>query len=133
MVSMTIRALGAASFMARAASMPLVLGMRMSISTTSGRTSPARATASAPSLAWPTSSMSGSSTRTISRPRRKSAWSSAISTRIGSEDFPLGCSPPGSPEPSLTLSPPTYDQPAGDGLAQPVPDWRHNAHAHDSG
>ena len=73
MVSITILALGAASFIARAASMPLVFGMRMSIRTTSGRDSPARATASAPSLAWPTSSMSGSEPRTISSPRRKSA------------------------------------------------------------
>src|ERR1700734_2349713 len=32
--------------------------------------------------------MSGSSTSTISRPRRNSAWSSAISTRIGSERKP---------------------------------------------
>ena len=73
MVRITILALGADSFIARAASMPLVFGMRMSMRTTSGRNSPARATASAPSLAWPTSSMSGSSARTISSPRRKSA------------------------------------------------------------
>jgi hypothetical protein len=73
MVSMTILALGAPSFIARAASIPLVFGMRMSIRTTSGRDSPARTTASAPSLACPTSSMSDSESSTISRPRRKSA------------------------------------------------------------
>src|ERR1700684_3499198 len=81
--------------------------------------------------------MSGSSTRTISRPRRNSAWSSAISTRIGSEAFPPGPLPPGSPEPSLMLSPPTNDRPAGDGpyrragtgWLSPSRPGRYNAHA----
>src|SRR5580692_1939028 len=81
---MTILADGATSFICRAASMPVIFGIRMSISTTSGSTSPASCTASAPSEAWPTSSMPASSLRTISRPRRKKGWSSAISTRIGS-------------------------------------------------
>ena len=73
MVSMTILALGATSFIARQASMPLLRGILMSISTTSGSDSPAFSTASDPSLACPTSSMSSSSSRTISRPRRNSA------------------------------------------------------------
>jgi hypothetical protein len=72
-VSMTIFVLGAASFMARHASMPLLLGIRMSMSTTSGSDSAAFSRASAPSLAWPTSSMSSSSSRTISSPRRNNA------------------------------------------------------------
>src|SRR5579875_895935 len=131
MVSMTIFALGAASFMARAASMPLVFGMRMSIRTTSGSASRACATASAPSLACPTSSMSGSSLRTISSPRRKSAWSSAISTRIGSGAFPLSRAPVGAPDPSLTLPPPdgpaAYDRWPGYRPLRPAPGrstWR---------
>src|SRR5260370_26161879 len=70
--------------MDRQATMPLLRGIRMSISTTSGSDSAALATASAPSHASPTTSMSSSSLRTISRPRRNSAWSSTISTRIGS-------------------------------------------------
>jgi hypothetical protein len=73
MVSMTIFALGDTSFIARQASIPLLLGIRMSIRTTSGSASPAFSTASAPSLASPTSSMSGSSVRTISSPRRNNA------------------------------------------------------------
>src|SRR6201995_390868 len=121
MVSMTILALGAASFMARAASMPLTFGIRMSMSTMSGRASPARVTASAPSLAWPTSSRSGSSSRTDASPRRNSAWSSAIRTRIGSGALPLGCSPSGAPEPSLTLFPPTYVGQPGTGCSSPSP------------
>src|SRR6516165_11354416 len=88
MVSITIFALGATSLVARQASIPLLLGIRMSMSTTSGSASPATATASAPSLACPTRSMSSSSSRTISRPRRNRAWSSAISTRIGSGPRP---------------------------------------------
>ena len=72
-VSMTIFELGATSFIARHASMPLLLGIRMSIRTTSGSDSPAFSTASVPSLASPTSSMSSSAARTISSPRRNSA------------------------------------------------------------
>jgi hypothetical protein len=70
---MTIFELGATSLVARHASMPLLFGIRMSMSTTSGSDSPATATASVPSLAWPTTSMSSSSARTISRPRRNRA------------------------------------------------------------
>ena len=70
---MTIFELGATSFIARHASMPLHLGIRMSIRTTSGSDSPAFCTASAPSLASPTSSMSSSAASTISRPRRNKA------------------------------------------------------------
>ena len=70
---MTILALGTTSLSARHASIPLLRGIRMSISTTSGSDSPAFSTASAPSLACPTSSMSGSESSTISSPRRNSA------------------------------------------------------------
>ncbi len=70
---MTILALGTTSFIARQASIPLLRGIRMSISTTSGSVSPAFFTASVPSLASPTSSMSGSESSTISSPRRNSA------------------------------------------------------------
>src|SRR6266567_582168 len=88
-VKMMILALGATSLIARQASMPLLRGIRTSIRTMSGKASPAFSTASAPSLASPTTSISGSVTRTISRPRRNSAWSSTISVRIGSRLRPV--------------------------------------------
>ncbi len=70
---MTILALGDSSFIARQASIPLLRGIRISMSTTSGSAWPAFSTASAPSLASPTSSMPASSASTICNPRRKSA------------------------------------------------------------
>jgi hypothetical protein len=57
-VSITILALGTTSLMAVHASIPLRRGIRTSISTMSGSRADARSTASAPSLASPTTSMS---------------------------------------------------------------------------
>ena len=66
--------------MRRVASMPSTPGIRTSMSTMSGRVDATRLTASAPSSASPTTSRSGSVSRIIRRPRRTSAWSSAMRT-----------------------------------------------------
>ena len=91
---------GCAVTMRRVASIPSSTGMRMSISTTSGRNRRASETASSPSPASPTMSVSGSASRILRRPTRTRAWSSAIRTRrhrIGSRtrtaNPPLGCRP----------------------------------------
>ena len=83
MVSMSTRAAGSSSVMRRVASMPSIVGMRTSITTTSGCSRSNPRTASAPSMASPTTSMSGSASRIMRKPPRISAWSSAISTPIG--------------------------------------------------
>ena len=83
-VSMRILAVGITSRMVRVASMPLTRGIRTSISTTSGANSSDLVIASSPSSASATTSMPSSDSRTMLRPRRNSAWSSAIRTRIGS-------------------------------------------------
>jgi DNA-binding NarL/FixJ family response regulator len=57
----------------RVASMPSMSGIRMSISTTPGCSSPARATASAPDAASPATSMSGSLSSSIRNVARSSA------------------------------------------------------------
>src|SRR5712692_10545926 len=80
---------GSLSRMRRAASMPVERGMRTSMTTTSGVISSARCTASMPSAASPTTLMSGSSESTRSRPRRNSAWSSTITTRMVSPSLML--------------------------------------------
>src|SRR3954462_3904280 len=85
-VSMMILVDGTASWMAVQASMPPRLGIRTSISTMSGSVSDAFCTASLPSLASPTTSMSGSCSSTICRPRRNREWSSTTRTRIGSTE-----------------------------------------------
>src|SRR5580658_9567243 len=56
--------------------------MRMSISTTSGWRALARAAASWPSAASPTTSRSSLASRRARKPLRTRAWSSAITTRI---------------------------------------------------
>ena len=60
------------------------LGMRTSMSTTSGACSSALAMASSPSSASATTSMPSSDSSTIADPRRNSAWSSQIITLITS-------------------------------------------------
>src|SRR5437764_619795 len=81
---MMILTLGTASLIAVHASIPPRLGIRTSMRTMSGVVSTTFCTASAPSSASPTTSMSGSCSSTISRPRRNKAWSSTTRTRIGS-------------------------------------------------
>src|SRR5581483_10381075 len=80
-VSIRIFTCGRRSRISPAASMPERLGIRTSIKMTSGMSSWAFSTASTPSEASPTSSRSSSWSRTICRPRRNSAWSSATMTR----------------------------------------------------
>ena len=62
--------------------MPSSRGIRMSISTTSGRSRRATATACTPSPASPTTSRSGSASSSTRNPPRTSSWSSATSTRM---------------------------------------------------
>src|SRR5262249_53567864 len=64
------------------ASIPPMTGIRMSIRTTSGASSPASSTAWAPFSASPTTSRSGSRFRDMRRPWRTTLWSSAITLRI---------------------------------------------------
>src|SRR5262245_58733970 len=85
---MRIFTCGSESLISPAASIPDFFGMRTSMRITSGISSCARSTTSAPSAASPTSSRSGSCSRTICRPRRNSAWSSQTSTRSRSEPLP---------------------------------------------
>src|SRR5262249_33170978 len=69
----------------RIASPPSSFGITRSMSTTAGRSSSASATASAPSEASPTISIPGCSSRKLRSPSRSTAWSSAMTTRIGSD------------------------------------------------
>lgn len=66
----------------RVAASPSRRGMRMSISTMSGRSSRTRRTASSPSAASPATSMSGCASSRARKPARTSSWSSASVTRI---------------------------------------------------
>src|SRR5207302_9436061 len=65
----------------RAASIPLTLGIRTSMSTRSGCRAAACSIASMPSRASPTTEMSGEERNTCNSPCRNSAWSSTTSTR----------------------------------------------------
>ena len=65
----------------RVASIPSMVGIRTSISTTCGRSRSASVTASSPFDASPTTSMSSCASRIMRKPARTSAWSSTISTR----------------------------------------------------
>lgn len=74
------------------AAMPSMPGMRISMSTTSGRVSRTRATAAPPLSASATILMSPSRSASAIKPLRRSASSSAITTRIianlGGEELP---------------------------------------------
>ena len=76
------RTLGAPSMtvICRVACRPSSTGMRMSMRMTSGRSSAARATASWPFTASPTTSMSGWAFSRMEKPDRTMPWSSAITT-----------------------------------------------------
>ena len=67
-----------------------MIGIWMSIRTTSGWRQRTTSSASAPSAASPTTSMSGSVSRILRNPTRTSCWSSTRTTRIG----PLMACPP---------------------------------------
>jgi hypothetical protein len=73
---------GTAARTRRVASMPSSRGIRTSMSTTSGWSCLAMATAWTPSVASPTTSMSGWAARIMANPSRTSSWSSATRTRI---------------------------------------------------
>src|SRR5207253_6870091 len=81
---MITRVSGRRSRSARIASTPSSFGITRSIRTTAGRSCSASSTASAPSAASPTISIPSWSSRKLRRPSRRTAWSSAISTRIRS-------------------------------------------------
>src|SRR5438094_887985 len=70
--------------------MPSTPGIRMSISTTSGRSVRTASIAADPSPASPTTSRSGCASRIMRKPARTSAWSSTIRTLI----MPPPCPPP---------------------------------------
>src|SRR3954447_18431405 len=115
---MRILAVGTSRLMMRAASMPLMRGMRTSISTTSGASSMALATASSPFSASATTSMCSSVPSTTYRPRRNRAWSSAIRTRMTSWSLVLWSSvnvPPLAPcsggvdQADVAIGPPVHD------------------------
>ncbi|OUD84943.1 hypothetical protein BC477_11070 [Clavibacter michiganensis subsp. michiganensis] len=67
---------------ARTVSRPSITGMRMSRSTTSGRTSSITASPCRPSPASPTTSRSGWASRATRTPPRNSSWSSTSTMRI---------------------------------------------------
>src|SRR4028119_1741528 len=87
MVSIRMAVSGFASRMRRVASMPLTLGMSRSIRITPGRSSSASPSACWPSVASPTSSVSGSTPSMARIPRRKRGGSSARRTRMGLADW----------------------------------------------
>src|SRR6476620_10380972 len=80
---MTTAVLGQDAAMRRVASMPFMLGIAMSMMTTSGLVSSARRTLSRPSAASATTAMSGCFSRRARRPSRTTVWSSASSMRMG--------------------------------------------------
>src|SRR4030042_1042571 len=82
MVRTTTWESGTASLSRRMASKPLIPGMLMSITTTSGCVSSVMRRAPTPSAASPTSVMASSEARIMRRPARTMAWSSTSSTRI---------------------------------------------------
>src|SRR6202035_3762843 len=85
----------------RVASMPSTPGMRMSISTTSGRSVRTASMAADPSAASPTTSRSGCASRIMRKPARIRAWSSTMRTRIK----PPPCPPPRAGEGLWTPTP----------------------------
>ena len=81
--------------MRSAARRPSSSGIRMSISTTSGRRRRTTSTAARPSPASPTTCRSGSASRITRNPARSSAWSSAITTLISVAGAGSGAASPG--------------------------------------
>src|SRR5712692_8616492 len=86
---------GRSSLMARVAASPSRSGMRMSISTRSGRSWRDSATASWPVAASPTTSRSGSGASMVRSPSRASSWSSAITTRARRDGCAVARAPRG--------------------------------------
>src|SRR6202035_3177032 len=82
MLSIKIAVSGSLLRMRRVASNPLIPGSAQSITISRGCNCAASLTASAPSLASPTTSMSGASSRMRRKPRRTKLWSSTSKTEI---------------------------------------------------
>src|SRR5579859_2580990 len=82
MLNIRIKLAGRAARIWRVASRPLRWGKAESIKITCGFSAPARRTASSPSLASPTTEMSGSSSSIRRKPRRTRAWSSTSRTVV---------------------------------------------------
>ena len=82
-VNMMTRTSGWWSRSSRHASTPPPLGIRTSMTTTSGLRMPASPTPSGPSPASPTTSRPSSASISDERPRRTASWSSTSITRIG--------------------------------------------------
>src|ERR1019366_3203652 len=78
-----------AARMRRVASMPFILGIARSITTTSGASVSANRTLSRPSAASATTVMSLSRSSMARRPSRTTVWSSANKIRIGVMSIPL--------------------------------------------
>src|SRR5262245_29260485 len=86
------------------ASSPSISGIRMSMSTTSGRSRRTSSTASCPFAASPTTSMSSHERSSTTKPLRTSAWSSATATRITRPLRMAGVRPRGCRRPSAVPS-----------------------------
>src|SRR5918998_4822234 len=84
MVTITTLVVGNSSFIALVAASPSISGILTSISTRSGCNWRHISRASLPFLASPTTSRSGSPSRTASSPSLTRSWSSAINTLAGS-------------------------------------------------
>src|SRR6476660_4320771 len=115
MVSMTMRLDGTDSLMARQASIPVCLGIRTSMRTTSGSSSSARRSASTPSPASPTTSIPSSACSTISRPRRNTTWPPATRTLTGA-GWPLGSTLVTAPERASRSGLPPLSKPPMSGI-----------------
>ena len=90
MTTLGAAAQGRAAVISRVASRPSMPGIRMSMSTTSGASARAAATASVPLAASPTTLIPSAASRITQKPARTSSWSSTTSTRTG----PAGAAPP---------------------------------------
>jgi hypothetical protein len=89
LVSATTSVLGSSRRISPVASMPLITGISRSIRTTSGSRRRAIRRASSPLDASPTTSRSGSNSKTIRSPWRTTLWSSVIRSRIVTASLPL--------------------------------------------
>ena len=81
-VIVTISVSGRSALIRPIAVTPSMFGMSRSMSTTSGSSRRAIATPSDPSVASPTTSMSGCSSKNMRRPIRTTEWSSTMRTRM---------------------------------------------------
>jgi len=88
----------------RAAARPSIPGIRISISTTSGRWAVTAAIADSPLAASPTTVMPSAASRMTQNPYLTSSWSSTTSTRIGDGALPAGPCPVPAAGPFIALA-----------------------------